>query len=38
VVPVVKNSRLDPDWERNGKPETFAFGGDVNFPTRVDHW
>jgi poly-gamma-glutamate synthesis protein (capsule biosynthesis protein) len=29
----VANSRLDPDWEGDGKPETFAFGGDVNFPT-----
>ncbi len=30
--PVSADSRLDPDWEGNGKPETFAFGGDVNFP------
>jgi poly-gamma-glutamate synthesis protein (capsule biosynthesis protein) len=26
------NPRLDPDWDGNGKPVTFAFGGDVNFP------
>jgi hypothetical protein len=26
-------SRLDPDWEGDGKPVTFAFGGDVNFPS-----
>jgi hypothetical protein len=25
--------RLDPDWTGNGKPVTFAFGGDVHFPT-----
>ena len=25
--------RLDPDWEGDGKPVTFAFGGDVNFPS-----
>jgi Bacterial capsule synthesis protein PGA_cap len=24
--------RLDPDWVGDGKPVTFAFGGDVNFP------
>ncbi len=26
------NPRLDPDWEGNGQPVTFAFGGDVHFP------
>lgn len=26
------NPRLDPDWDGDGKPVTFAFGGDVNFP------
>ncbi len=31
-VPAAKDPRLDPDWEGNGQPETFAFGGDVNFP------
>ena len=24
--------RLDPDWTGDGKPVTFAFGGDVHFP------
>jgi poly-gamma-glutamate synthesis protein (capsule biosynthesis protein) len=24
--------RLDPDWDGDGKPVTFAFGGDVHFP------
>jgi capsule synthesis protein PGA_cap len=28
-----KNPRLDPDWTGDGKPVTFAFGGDVNFPS-----
>ncbi|HEX4082396.1 MAG TPA: hypothetical protein VHX40_05470, partial [Acidimicrobiales bacterium] len=28
-----KNPRLDPDWTGSGKPVTFAFGGDVNFPS-----
>jgi hypothetical protein len=28
--PVI-NPRLKSDWEGNGKPVTFAFGGDVNF-------
>jgi len=28
-----RNPRLDPDWTGNGKPVTFAFGGDVNFPS-----
>jgi poly-gamma-glutamate synthesis protein (capsule biosynthesis protein) len=32
-VPVAKDPRLDPDWEGDGQPETFAFGGDVNFPS-----
>jgi poly-gamma-glutamate synthesis protein (capsule biosynthesis protein) len=26
------NPRLDPDWDGNGKPVMFAFGGDVHFP------
>ena len=26
------NPRLDPDWDGNGQPVTFAFGGDVHFP------
>jgi hypothetical protein len=26
------NPRLDPDWEGNGQPVSFAFGGDVHFP------
>ena len=26
------NPRLDPDWDGNGRPVTFAFGGDVHFP------
>ena len=30
-VPAV-NARLDPEWEGDGKPVTFAFGGDVNLP------
>ena len=28
-----KNPRLDPEWEGSGKPVTFSFGGDVNFPS-----
>ena len=28
----VGNPRLDPDWEGDGQPVTFAFGGDVHFP------
>jgi hypothetical protein len=34
-VPVAhkSNPRLDPDWQGDGKPATFAFGGDVNFPS-----
>jgi len=27
-----KDPRLDPEWEGDGQPVTFAFGGDVNFP------
>ncbi len=30
--PHAGNPRLDPDWEGNGQPVTFAFGGDVHFP------
>ncbi len=26
------NARLDTDWEGDGQPVTFAFGGDVHFP------
>ena len=26
------NPRLDPDWDGNGQPVTFGFGGDVHFP------
>jgi hypothetical protein len=26
------NPRLDPDWQGDGQPVTFAFGGDVHFP------
>ncbi len=32
-TPVAGNPRLDPNWRGNGKAVTFAFGGDVNFPT-----
>ena len=34
-VPVVHkaNPRLDADWEGDGEAVTFAFGGDVNFPS-----
>jgi hypothetical protein len=31
--PSINDSRLDPDWQGDGKPVTFAFGGDVNFPS-----
>jgi poly-gamma-glutamate capsule biosynthesis protein CapA/YwtB (metallophosphatase superfamily) len=31
--PNISDSRLDPDWQGDGKPVTFAFGGDVNFPS-----
>ena len=27
------DARLTSDWEGDGKPVTFAFGGDVNFPS-----
>lgn len=27
------NAHLNPDWEGNGQAVTFAFGGDVHFPT-----
>jgi hypothetical protein len=27
------NPRLDADWEGDGKPATFVFGGGVNFRT-----
>ena len=30
--PPAGNPRLDPDWEGDGQPVTFAFGGDVHFP------
>ena len=26
------NPRLDPEWDGDGRPVTFAFGGDVHFP------
>jgi len=29
---VAGDPRLDPDWDGDGKPVTFAFGGDVHFP------
>ncbi len=32
-VPVPHNSRLDADWQGDGRAVTFAFGGDVNFPS-----
>ena len=32
-VLVAKGSPLDPDWQGDGKAVTFAFGGDVNFPS-----
>jgi len=28
-----RNPRMDPDWTGNGQAVTFAFGGDVNFPS-----
>src|ERR1700678_2233722 len=31
-TPPPVNPRLDPDWDGDGKPVTFAFGGDVHFP------
>ncbi|MGA3148793.1 MAG: CapA family protein [Acidimicrobiales bacterium] len=30
---VTSKMRLDPDWEGDGKPVTFAFAGDNNFPS-----
>jgi poly-gamma-glutamate synthesis protein (capsule biosynthesis protein) len=30
--PHAGDPRLDPDWEGDGQPVTFAFGGDVHFP------
>lgn len=30
--PPSTNPRLDPDWDGNGQPVSFAFGGDVHFP------
>jgi Bacterial capsule synthesis protein PGA_cap len=32
-VSATRNSPMDPDWDGDGHPVTFAFGGDVNFPT-----
>jgi poly-gamma-glutamate synthesis protein (capsule biosynthesis protein) len=32
AAPVAHINRDNPDWHRNGKPVTFAFGGDVHFP------
>ena len=31
-APKSANPRLDPDWQGDGQPVTFAFGGDVHFP------
>ena len=33
TAPPASNPRLDPDWQGDGQPVTFAFGGDVNFPS-----
>ncbi len=30
--PPASDPRLGPDWDGDGKPVTFAFGGDVHFP------
>jgi Bacterial capsule synthesis protein PGA_cap len=30
--PIAGNPRLGPDWQGDGQPVTFAFGGDVHFP------
>jgi len=30
--PHAGNPRLDPDWDGDGQPVAFAFGGDVHFP------
>jgi hypothetical protein len=32
AAPKSGNPRLDPDWQGDGQPVTFAFGGDVHFP------
>jgi Bacterial capsule synthesis protein PGA_cap len=32
VTPPAKPNTLDPDWDGDGQPVTFAFGGDVHFP------
>ena len=32
ATPRTGNPRLDPDWQGDGQPVTFAFGGDVHFP------
>jgi Bacterial capsule synthesis protein PGA_cap len=32
VPAVPKTTSLDPDWDGDGQPVTFAFGGDVHFP------
>jgi hypothetical protein len=32
AAPAAGAHRLDPDWTGDGKPVTFAFGGDVHFP------
>jgi len=31
-TPATEPHRLDPDWRGDGRPVTFAFGGDVHFP------
>ncbi len=31
--PLAANPRLDPDWKGDGQTVTFAFGGDVHFPS-----
>jgi Bacterial capsule synthesis protein PGA_cap len=32
AAPVAHLNRDDPDWQGDGRPVTFAFGGDVHFP------
>jgi Bacterial capsule synthesis protein PGA_cap len=32
ATPHTKPNTLDPDWDGDGQPVTFAFGGDVHFP------
>jgi poly-gamma-glutamate synthesis protein (capsule biosynthesis protein) len=32
AAPVTHSNPNDPDWQGNGQPVTFAFGGDVHFP------